>query len=428
MSNKRNNQTVTPQSILLGIAGAIVVAIAAWLGIDLGEPADTTTDTVEEAPSRPVTLPEEVLVAPDVSFREVDSMPDAVVEVPVAEGFGATKAFWQVYFTAPRRSDAEPSETCMGGIDEVVVNLINNTQRSLDIAAFEWKNACITRAVLAAANRGVAVRMVVDDEHTVDENEEYVLLEEESPFQWIIDSNLPWREDDSRSRLMHNKFMIFDGITVLTGSMNFTPRGTYTNNNNLLVIRAQRAVQAYQAEFNEMFEDENFGPRDANPSTVSFSQDNIPISIYFSPDDDVVGALIDAIESAESEIRFMTFSFTRDDVGTALLERADNGVTVSGIFENRASETEFSELPRLYCEGLAVRQDGNSQTFHHKVFIIDDDTVATGSFNISNNATESNDENLVIIRDPDLAAQFIAEFERMSQQARAVYPADIDCP
>jgi phosphatidylserine/phosphatidylglycerophosphate/cardiolipin synthase-like enzyme len=124
----------------------------------------------------------------------------------------------------------------------------------------------------------------------------------------------------------------------------------------------------------------------------------------------------------------MTFSFTLDEVGQALLDRAENGVSVEGVFEVTGSRTSFSELPRLLCAGLPILQDGNPYILHHKVFIIDDELVLTGSFNISSNATEDNDENMVIIRDADLAAQYIAEFGRVQSQA-TVPPADeITCP
>jgi len=124
----------------------------------------------------------------------------------------------------------------------------------------------------------------------------------------------------------------------------------------------------------------------------------------------------------------MTFSFTLDEIGETLLARAGEGVDIEGIFEVRGSRTEFSELPRLYCAGLDVREDGNPFTFHHKVFIIDENIVATGSFNFSNNAISSNDENMVIIADPDLAAQYLAEFDRVWLQSAVPDRADITCP
>ncbi|MFW5748330.1 MAG: phospholipase D-like domain-containing protein [Chloroflexota bacterium] len=423
MGNRKNKRSLV--NVVMGVIGAIVVVIAAYFGIDLSDNPDFQQAATEVAdffaepdPTQPGTLPEQ--------NTPVAAAPGSVRTIALREGFGATKSFWQVYFTEPTLNDADAEDTCMGGVDEIIVSLIENTQRTLDIAAFEWKNACITRAVIDAAERGVQVRMVVDDEHVVEENEEYILEGEVSPFQWIIDAGIPWRDDD-RSALMHNKFMIFDGTLVTTGSMNYTPRGTYSNNNNVVVLRSQPAVRTYQDEFNEMYVDGIFGPRGARPNDAEFTQDGIPIRVVFSPDDPVETILAEELSRAQEEIRFMTFSFTLESIGVILLENAAAGIDVEGIFETRASETEFSELPRLFCAGLPVYQDGNSETFHHKVFIVDRTTVLTGSFNISNNATTSNDENMVIIRDPDLAAQFIAEYERMRARAR-VPDGDFACP
>jgi phosphatidylserine/phosphatidylglycerophosphate/cardiolipin synthase-like enzyme len=114
----------------------------------------------------------------------------------------------------------------------------------------------------------------------------------------------------------------------------------------------------------------------------------------------------------------MNFSFTDFDTAKAIIDRAQAGVGVQGIFETTGSQTDASELRTLFCAGIPARQDGNKYILHHKVFIIDNTTVITGSFNISSNATRSNDENLVIISDPDLAAQYIAEFDRRWQEAK----------
>jgi len=57
---------------------------------------------------------------------------------------------------------------------------------------------------------------------------------------------------------------------------------------------------------------------------------------------------------------------------------------------------------------------------------VDDTTVITGSFNFSDNARDQNDENLLIISDPDLAAQYTGEFQRLWAQARP--PGALNCP
>jgi len=359
------------------------------------------------------------------SSVELPPVSGNVQQINFQQGFGASRDFWQVYFTAPTGS--RDSSTYVGGVDTALIDAIDDVSRTLDIAAFEWKNQALTDAVVRAADRGVRVRMVVDDEHVLEEYEDADLFGEPAPFADIINADIPYR-DDSRSGLMHNKFMIMDSTTVWTGSMNFTINGTYRNNNNLLMMRSQGAVRTYQAEFDEMYNDGEFGSSRSDVDGSSFSQDGVSVRIVFSPEDEPIPVMINELRQADSQIRFMTFSFTRDDVGQALVALAADGIDVEGIFEVRASRTEFSELPRMFCAGMDVFQDGNPFTFHHKVFIIDDHTVMTGSFNISNNATESNDENLVIIEDRDLAAQYLREYARVRSQAEVPPAAEINCP
>ena len=54
---------------------------------------------------------------------------------------------------------------------------------------------------------------------------------------------------------------------------------------------------------------------------------------------------------------------------------------------------------------------------HHKVIVIDGRTVILGSFNFFRNAAEDNDENLLIIDDPAVAARFLDEFCRVANTA-----------
>ncbi len=68
--------------------------------------------------------------------------------------------------------------------------------------------------------------------------------------------------------------------------------------------------------------------------------------------------------------------------------------------------------------GLDVRLDGNPDNMHHKVIVIDAVTVVTGSYNLSRSAEEFNDENLVVIQAPDLAALYLEEVDRIYAVAR----------
>ncbi len=341
---------------------------------------------------------------------------DGITEIPVEQGFGAEYGFWRVFFDAPTgNSDLS---TYVGGVDVNLGAEIDAAEHTIDIAAFEFNNPVLTEAIINAHARGVVVRIVADDEHGVEDDDTTIGDFQSAGIEVV---------DDDRSALMHNKFMIIDSEVVWTGSMNYTINGVYRNNNNMIAMRSPLAVAAYQYEFDEMFERREFGPTSTRHNGYVFWQDGTRIEIYFASEDDVIGALLRTVNSAQDSIRFMSFAFTQDSLGTAVLLRAYSGVEVQGVFETVGSETRFSEMPRLYCSGLDVRQDGNPYILHHKVFIIDDEIVVTGSFNFSDNALASNDENLVIIYDPVLAAQFIAEFERRWAEAEAPDDEDMNC-
>lgn len=390
----------TTQTLLAFIVLLVLVAVAQLTGFDpLGlVPTPTPTATVVAPPS-----------------TRVASAPGAVSLLTFPQGTGAAKDFWQVYFTMP--SGSSNASTYTGGIDLALAAALTGAQTSVDIAAYEFNNPVLTQAVLDAKARGVRVRVVTDNEDG--------LGDANTTLHQLEAAGIPIVTDE-RGALMHNKFVIIDSVEVWTGSWNYTVNDTYRNNNNALVLRSQRAVQNYQTEFNEMFAEGRFGPTSrADTPSPTFNQNGVQVSVYFAPEDEVVPAMIEAISLAEDSIQFMAFSFTIDELAQALLARAADGVTVTGIFERTGSETRFSELTPLFCAGLDVRQDGNPYILHHKVFIIDGQTVVTGSFNFSANATDSNDENLVIIRDTDLAAQYRAEFDR--RWAEAVRPTNLSC-
>ncbi len=333
---------------------------------------------------------------------------------------GSGGDWWQVYFTDPAK--VSDPEKLSGSIPEKLIAYIDGAQQSIHIAAFEFDLTPVAEALIAAYRRGVEVRWVTDDEYGIDADEE----EGHGQFAMLERAGIQVR-DDGRGALMHNKFSIFDEKIVWTGSTNITVNGNFRNNNNVLVVESPGVAAIYEREFAEMWAGE-YGP--TSPSTLgdqSVTVASTPIRVLFAAEDQVVDQIIPLVENARASIRFMAFSFTHEGLESAVLERARAGVDVKGIFERRGSETEFSALPPLYCAGVPVRQDGNPGSFHHKVFIIDDQIVVTGSLNFSYNADESNDENTLVITNTDIAAQYLAEFERRWAEATAPAPADMGC-
>ncbi len=352
-------------------------------------------------------------------FNDVPVTPtetdEIIVTVESTEVVPFISDFWQVYFTNPGIEENH--------IAEHLIELINNADTSIHIASFEFNLTDVAEALIAAKSRGVDVRFITDDENGLEADEE----EGHGQFAMLEDNGIEVIGDD-RNGLMHNKFWIFDNEIVWTGSTNITVNGTLKNNNNVIVITSEEVATIYEAEFQEMWEGK-FGVRSPSPlESQLVTIDEIPVLILFAAEDEVAEALTHLIENAEESIRFMAFSFTHDDMGAAILNQANNGIDVAGIFELRGSETVFSKLTSLFCGNVPVRQDGNPNTFHHKVLIIDESIVATGSFNFSKNADDNNDENVLIIYSPAISKLYLEEFEKRWDEAKVpVEGEDVNC-
>ena len=139
--------------------------------------------------------------------------------------------------------------------------------------------------------------------------------------------------------------------------------------------------------------------------------DDIKIENYFCPEDKCASHIIDLIKNAKSSIYFMSFSFTNEKIADAMISK--EGLDIGGIFDSSQSSNKFSQFSRLKEFGFNVKKDSNKYKMHHKVFIIDNETVATGSFNPTQSADTKNDENLLVIHDKKIAGAFLKEFDNL---------------
>ncbi len=313
-----------------------------------------------------------------------------------------TEAWYKVYFTAP---GSEP-------IDKGFEEFIRSARFSVDMAIYQLDLPAIVQALIDVSRKGVRVRIVTDiDDVLNNPGENRAFLELERNGIPVVGGNT--------SGIMHNKFVVVDGQAVWTGSWNFTLNDTTRYDNNAIIIRSPELARNYQVTFNKMFEEKKFGSaRKPGGTTPRLIVNGVPVENYFAPEDGVGAKITEKLREATSSIYFMAFSFTDDRMGKVLREKAREGVAVQGVFETTGSQTKYSEFGALLRAGIDVRQDGNPYLMHHKVFIIDERIVVTGSFNFSASADESNDENIVILEDPAIARAFLAEFRRVYSEAK----------
>lgn len=319
---------------------------------------------------------------------------------------------YEIYFTTPTYPDRP--ENRHGGIDEKFVAFVNSANKTLDIAAYEFDLENVAQAMAQARARGVTIRMVTDSD-TINATRDEVT---QKALKIVRDAAIPIVPDE-RAPIMHDKFAVRDGEEIWTGSWNLTVGDTYRLNNNAVRMRSPELARLYTQEFEQMFVQKKFGPNrpkgnPAPPVRVGEMQ----VQVMFSPDNGVAQRLADRIKQAQTQVRFLAFSFTQDAMGQAVLDRAKNGVSVAGVFEKTGSETRFSEYGAMKQAGLEVYQDGNPYVMHHKVFVLDGRTTVFGSFNFSDGADKENDENCVIVDDPGFAGRYLEEVDRMLALAR----------
>ena len=373
--------------------------------------SDTPAPIIVPLTDTPVPIIVPVTDTPAPIIVPVTDTPDAIPSVK----------WWDVYFTDPLTINNP--DVIAGSVEEKLIQMIDSAQTSIHIASFEFSLTPVAEALIAAKNRGVDVKWVTDDKNGL----EYDIQPGRGQFALLLGAGIEVKDDAGRSALMHNKFWIFDNHTVWTGSTNVTVNGVFKQNNNVLVIRSTEMAYIFEREFQELWSNQ-FGPR--APSTVNTQWvilDGTPIQVLFSSEDNAVSNLIALVNDAQVNIRFLAFSFTDYPLAKAMIDRAAAGVDVKGVYETFGSTSTGSEMKTFWCAGVSVRQDGNPSFLHDKIIIIDNSIVVTGSLNYSSNADESNEENVLILDNAEIAALYLQEFEKLWSQAHDLEAGTVAC-
>lgn len=169
--------------------------------------------------------------------REVDA--DVAPEVLLDWAQSVIKA---VEAKRPTKTQAEvlfsPGESCLAAIKR----LLGSCQKQADICVFTITDDRVSAAILEAASRGVAVRIISDNDKSEDRGSDVDRLAD----------RVPVRVDRSEHH-MHHKFAVFDKRVALTGSYNWTRSAALHNRENLLVSDDPRIVSSYQGEFERLW-------------------------------------------------------------------------------------------------------------------------------------------------------------------------------
>lgn len=290
----------------------------------------------------------------------------------------------------------KPSNNCNTEVCRALVNEINSAQDSIDFAIYGYtKVPALENALKGAQDRGVKIRFVYD----TDSKGGNIY-----PDTFYLTSVFTNNSTDHLHPIMHDKFFIFDRKTVLTGSANIsnTDMSGY-NSNAVILVKSEPMARIYSKEFEQMYRGKYHKSKSKIPKECILIG-NSEIQVYFSPEDKPINSqIIPLVDNAQKYIYIPAFLITHKTLAQSLIAAKNRGVDVKIILDATNTHDSAAKLKMLRGAGIPVKTEIFAGKLHSKSIIIDDTYTIIGSMNFSRSGEGINDENLVIIKNPDIA-------------------------
>ncbi|MFZ9228163.1 MAG: phospholipase D-like domain-containing protein [Prochlorococcaceae cyanobacterium] len=359
-------------------------------------------------------------------------------------------------------------------LEAFVLESIESAQSQILVAVQELSLPKVAAALVRKHQQGLDVRVVLENtystpwslQHDVDlsphmrrRNQQLRQLGWGDAVLMLQHGGVPMLDDtadgSAGSGLMHHKFMVIDAKTVVTGSANFTPScihgdpddsRTRGNVNHLLRLHSTDLAEVFSAEFERLWGD---GPGGAPDSRFGIAKgegephqvmvQGTPVQVLFAPHrrNDPNNGLLwleTLLAGSQRRVDLNLFVFSAQNLSDTLQQLQRQGVALRVLADPGFANRSFSETLDLmgitmadhrcrleagnkpWPQGIAQVGTPNlrpGDKLHHKVAIIDEARVITGSFNWSPSAAHQNDETLLVIDSPLLAAHFRAEMDHL---------------
>lgn len=295
-------------------------------------------------------------------------------------------------------------------LEDVIVTFIDGARRRLEIAVQELESEPIARAVIRARKRKLLVRLVIEHD--------YLRTKSARTDPWtpggrneanrqvhnaILRSSIDVKPDYN-TNIFHQKFIIRDGTSLLTGSTNFTPTGVHKNLNHVVIIHDAAVAKIYAREFREIRQG-HFGKLNEghDPAPPDRTVSNVPVRVLFAPDHNPEMEIMKQMLKARSRIDFAIFTFSASSgIDDTMLRLLDLDMPIRGAFDGKQGAQDWAAIPKLRAAGaelFAVREGNGVGKLHHKLMVLDGQVVIAGSFNYTGPANRLNDENILILGD-----------------------------
>jgi phosphatidylserine/phosphatidylglycerophosphate/cardiolipin synthase-like enzyme len=302
-------------------------------------------------------------------------------------------------------------------IVQKVVSIIDGATTSVDISQFTFSVSEIADAVERANDRGVKVRLAIDSAQNVPDSRAKQLEQKGVQVHYV--SGKPAGD---ATGLLHAKFVIVDGNTLLTGSNNFSSTGTTINEENSVLLRngADNPLLRGMACHFEAIWNSNYDAAGAcSNAVVAFSPSSAPIKL-----------IKNQLRAAKTSIDVIMHHFTFTDLLKELRNAAQRGVRVRVLLNlTTRSEHQGAVWNELVAAGGEIRykqvNEAAYQLMHHKLAIIDGRVLLDGSGNWSGSAFFNNFENYALYDDPRVLGRSRELFHRLWGWSLTAESADL---
>jgi phosphatidylserine/phosphatidylglycerophosphate/cardiolipin synthase-like enzyme len=126
-----------------------------------------------------------------------------------------------------------------GGCTSLIVENISKATKTIYIQAYSFTSQEIINALINAHNRNINIQVIMDDDASTAPGSKYKVL---------LSNNIPVKLD-AKHVIAHNKIMIIDDITTITGSFNFAYNAEHRNAENIIVINDPNITKLYTNNF-----------------------------------------------------------------------------------------------------------------------------------------------------------------------------------
>jgi len=185
-------------------------------------------------------------------FQIIPGAPSGRIEISLTAGAVSVTALRfhsSSIFSAVSVGQPGPSINALfspnGGVRSRIVSEINKAASTIDVAIYSFTAEELCDALIAARNRGVAVRIIADSSQATSSSSKIAALEQ---LGFSVR-----RMAGLFNGIMHNKYMILDGKSLFTGSYNWSLSAEDSNYENAIFIQGSSVVQSYISDFNKLW-------------------------------------------------------------------------------------------------------------------------------------------------------------------------------